>query len=340
MRLLFSLILLLFGSVVAQVQPVLASACEGRNLIAQLPPAEVAAMQDAVSQVPFSRGLVWRATRGDARIDIIGTYHFDDTRHDRTLAHMRPLIAGADALLVEAGPAEEKRLQAALADDPTLMVDADGPTLPERLSATEWRLLSEALSQRGLPAVIAARLRPWYVATMLGLSPCMLKQMAESGEAGGIDQRLIAMALDQGTPVRAIEPWDTLFTIFSGLSPQEELDMIRAALPSAALADDYAVTLADAYFAGDAWLIWEFTRPDAYRNSGLGRAAVDAQVALMQENLMNSRNHAWIAPLTRAAETAAAKGRGVVAAFGALHLPGEDGVLRLLQRAGWTISPG
>ena len=113
----------------------------------------------------------------------------------------------------------------------------------------------------------------------------------------------------------------------------------RAALPAAAHADDYAVTLTDAYFAGDTWLIWEFGRHDAYKTSGLGRAAVDAQVALMQTNVMDDRNRVWVAPLTEAAETAAAKGKGVVAAFGALHLPGENGVLRLLEREGWTVSP-
>ena len=339
MRLLLSFFMLL-GSVLAQVQPVLATGCTGRNLIAELPEAELAELRSAVSQVPFSRGLVWRATRGDARIDIVGTYHFDDDRHAGTLARIAPLVADADALLVEAGPEEEERLQAALAKDPTLMVAAERPTLPERLSAEEWQALSEALSQRGIPAVVAAKLRPWYVATMLGLSPCMLKQIAESGETGGIDRELVSLASEHGTPVRALEPWDTLFSIFSGMSPGEELDMIRAALPSAALADDYAVTLADAYFDGDAWLIWEFTRQDAYRNSGLDRATVDQQVTLMQENLMNARNRSWIAPLTQAAEKAAAKGRAVVTAFGALHLPGESGVLRLLEREGWTISAG
>ena len=38
-----------------------------------------------------------------------------------------------------------------------------------------------------------------------------------------------------------------------------------------------------------------------------------------------------------AAVDAAGRGKGVVAAFGALHLPGDNGVLRLLERDGWTI---
>lgn len=316
-----------------------AATCTGENLIAALPEAERAALEQAVDAVPYGRGLQWQAEKGDARILLVGTYHFGDERHDATVAVLRPEIAAAGALLVEAGPEEEARLQAAMTEDPTLMVNAGGPTLPERLSPAEWQRLSEALAQRGMPAVMTAKLRPWYVATMLGFSPCMLEQVAATGATGGLDHRLIEVAGDSGVPVLPLEPWDTLFSLFAGMSPEEELDMIRAALPSAAHADDYAVTLTDAYFAGDTWLIWEFGRQDAYSNSGMDRAAVDAQVALVQENLMDARNRAWIAPLTKAAEAAAASGKGVVAAFGALHLPGENGVLRLLEREGWTVSP-
>lgn len=317
-----------------------AATCTGTDLIAALPEADRQALQRAVDAVPYGRGLQWRAEKGDARILLVGTYHFGDDRHDAAVAALRPAVAAADALLVEAGPEEEARLQAALAADPTLMVSGDGPTLPERLEPAEWQRLSEALAQRGMPAVMAAKLRPWYVATMLGFSPCMLEQVAETGATGGLDHRLIEVAEEAGVPVRALEPWDTLFSLFAGMTPEEELDMIRAALPAAAHADDYAVTLTEAYFAGETWLIWEFGRLDAYRSSGLDRATVDAQAALMQQTLMDERNRAWIGPLTRAAEAAAARGRGVVAAFGALHLPGENGVLRLLEREGWTISPG
>ena len=98
------------------------------------------------------------------------------------------------------------------------------------------------------------------------------------------------------------------------------------------------MTLTDAYLAGDVWTIWEFGRFDAYRNSGLSRDQVDAQMALAQDRLMEARNRAWIAPLIDGARTAARQGRGIVAAFGALHLPGEQGVLRLLERDGWTVA--
>ncbi|WP_265500010.1 TraB/GumN family protein [Paracoccus beibuensis] len=315
-----------------------AAECVGKNLFDHLPAAQMDAIEAAIVDVPFHEGLIFEARRDDQRITLIGTYHFGDARHQPMIDRLRPVIADGNALYVEAGPEEEARLTKALAEDPSLMVDQSGATLPERLSGAEWQALADAMADRGTPAVITARMRPWYVAMMLGISPCMIRTMAEQGgKAGGLDHRLVKVAEEAAVPVRALEPWDTVFTLFADLTPQEELDMIRASLPAAGYADDYAVTLTDAYFEGDVWKIWEFGRFDAYANSGLSREEVDRQMDLAQARLMNDRNQAWIGPLLDGAAAAAAEDRGIVAAFGALHLPGDRGVLSLLQREGFRI---
>ena len=312
------------------------AACTGRDLIAALPPERAAAIRAASEAVPYHEGLLFQAERGDQRITLIGTYHFPDPRHQATLDRVAPALAAADALFVEAAPADEERLAKALAADPTLMVDPDGPTLPERLEPAEWDALAQAMSDRGTPGVIAARMRPWYVALMLGVSPCMVRAMADGSGEQGLDRMLAQEAQAAGVPVRSLEPWDTIFGLFAGLSPEEELDMIRAGLPAAQYADDYAVTLTDAYFRGEVWSIWEFGRFDAYANSGLSRQAVDDQLSLVRTRLMDDRNRAWIAPLVQGAKRAGPD--GIVAAFGALHLPGEAGVLSLLEDQGFTIT--
>lgn len=319
--------------------PAAARECVGSNLFARLPATELAELDRRVAAVPYHQGLFWQARKGDQRVTLIGTYHFADPRHDLTMRRFGPDIDAADVLLVEAGPEEEARLTAAMTRDPALLVDADGPTLPERLSKPEWQALSAALEARGLPAVVSSRLRPWYVAVMLGVSPCMMRSVKDQGRAGGLDHLLIDRAHEAGVPVRALEPWDTVLTLFQGMTPQQEIDMIRAAMPAAQYADDYAATLADSYFSGQSWRIWEFGRHDAYRHSGLSREQVDAQMRFARERLMDGRNARWIGPIEQAAQAAAARGKGVVVGFGALHLPGEGGVLRLLERAGWTISP-
>lgn len=319
--------------------PAAAQDCVGQNLFETMPPERLAELRAATDAVPYHDGLFWQADKGVMRVTLIGTYHFADPRHDLTMAALGPLVDDAALLLVEAGPEEEAQLAKAMKTDPTLIVNPTGPTLPERLSPEEWAALSAALEQRSLPAIVASRLRPWYVAVMLGISPCMLRIVEERGDAGGLDHLLIDRAEAAHVPIRALEPWDTLFTLFDGMTPREEEDMIRAAMPAAGHADDYTVTLTDAYFDGESWMIWEFGRFDAYDSSGLSRVEVDQQMRLAQEKLMDQRNARWIAPIEGAAAEAAGQGKGVVAGFGALHLPGENGVLRLLERDGWTVRP-
>lgn len=319
--------------------PAQAQECHGRNLLIDMPSERLAQLQAATRDVPFHHGLFWRATKGQQDITLIGTYHFDDPRHNATMAQFGPVVDAAATLMVEAGPEEEARLLRAMTEDPSLIVDADGPTLPERLSDTEWAALRSAMEERGLPAIVTSKLRPWYVSMMLGISPCMMNAVKAQGDTGGLDHKLVQRAEAHDVPVQALEPWDTVFTLFQGMTPQEEIDMIRASMPAAEYADDYAVTLTDTYFAGDSWLIWEFGRFDAYDNSGMTRAQVDEQMRRAQESLMDRRNESWIAPMETAAQAAARDGKGIVVGFGALHLPGRLGVLSLLQQRGWTITP-
>lgn len=314
--------------------------CAGANLIDALPADQRARIDAAAALVPFHKGLVWQAHRGGAQMTIIGTYHFDDPRHDAVLSQVVPYLMQADLLMVEAGPEEEAQLMQAMIADPTLMADPEGPTLAERLTPEDWALLSEALSERGVPAMIGSRFRPWYMTMMMGISPCMMRKLAETGgESGGLDQMLVDLAEHHDIPVRALEPWDTIFSIFADLTPQQEIDMLRSTLPTALYADDYGATLADAYFAGDVWTLWEFSRFDAYENSGLTRDEVDQMMDLAQDRLMDMRNKSWIAPMERAAGEAAEHGKGIVVGFGALHLPGDNGVLHLLEKQGWVVTP-
>ncbi|MFE3838624.1 TraB/GumN family protein [Pseudogemmobacter sonorensis] len=305
--------------------------CSGTNMFEELQPSEQAALRSSAEAQPFAQGNFWRASRGDESLTLIGTYHFDDPRHDPTLAALRPLIAEAPALLVEAGPEEEAALMQALSDNPGLIFINDGPSLLDRLPPDTWKRLSEALEARGIPGVMAARFQPWYATVVLALAPCAL----ESGQTPrGLDGMLIEAAGALSVPVRALEPYDTLFAIFEGFDERQEIDMIESSLAMEGRSEDFAATLADLYFAGESRLIWELMRELSYGQPGYSREEVDAEMAVMEEAMMTRRNLAWIPVI----EAAAAEGPPVVA-FGALHLSGEAGVLNLLAERGWTLEP-
>ena len=307
----------------------LSAECVGQNLFAVMDPARRDEIQTAADAVPFARGNFWRATRGDEVITMAGTYHFDDPRHAANLAALMPEITGASLVLVEAGPEEEKALKAQIARDPSTMVITEGPTLNQQLTPEVWAQLSEAMSARGIPAFMTAKFKPWYVLTLLSIPPCAMLQMTQ--EPDGLDRLVIKAAQEAGVPVRALEPHDTLFRIFDSLTEAELTEMLVSTLAIEPQSEDYFTTLVDAYFAGESRTAFELMRFIGYDQPGYTRAEVDAEFDRMEEVVAAARNRAWIPVLTKAAEQGP-----VFAAFGALHLTGQYGVLNLLQEQGFT----
>jgi uncharacterized protein len=304
--------------------------CSGQDLIAAMSADARAALDQRVAQQPFAQGNFWRATRGDEVLTIAGTYHMDDPRLDAILSALTPMIETAKTVLVEAGPDEQAALKAAVARDPGVMFITDGATLPERLPEAEWARLADALRARGIPPFVGAKFQPWYISIVLSMPPCAMADL-QAG-ARGLDQRVTETATTVGVPLRALEPYDTLFQVFGAIPDADQEAMIRSSLALADQAEDYHATLIETYFAQDSRMIWEFARLRALQDGTEPKAMVEAEFALMNDILLVRRNRSWI-PVIEAALTAGP----AFAAFGALHLSGEDGVLALLERAGFTL---
>lgn len=311
------------------------AACEGRDMLADMTPDARAELEAATDAIPYPRGNFWRATRKTAErteeITLVGTYHLDDPRHVPLMKTLGPLIAAVTIVLVEAGPLDQKALQDHIARDPSIMLITEGPSLLEQMPAADWRLLTDALAKRGVPSIMAARMRPWYVNLMLAIPTCAPQAATQEM---GLDGMVMARATEAGVPVASLERYDTVLGLFDQIPAADQISMIRTTLSMDDRAQDYSTTMANAYFAGESRLLWEMVRQEAYKLPGNTKAMVDAEFARMEVILMDARNQAWIPVM----EAAAAKGP-VLAAFGALHLPGDEGVLALLERRGFTISP-
>ncbi|MFC2970095.1 TraB/GumN family protein [Acidimangrovimonas pyrenivorans] len=305
------------------------AACHGKDLLAGYSDARKAAL---VGDAPYATGNVWRATRGDASLTLIGTYHLPDPRFDALMPRLTPLLRGADALLVEAGPKEEAALKSEMTSRPEILFLTEGPTLPERLDEPTWQALVKAVRARGIPPFLAAKMRPWYLTMLLSVPPCARAEI-KAAQSGGLDKRLIAAARARGIPVRALEPHDTALRAFDAIPFPARLDMLRATVATDGNAADLLATTASAYFAGQHRLIWAFSQHLAVTGSGLPPGRGRAAYAQIDRHLVTDRNRAWIPVLERAAA-----GHHVVAAFGAGHLGGRDGVLNLLHRAGFTLT--
>ena len=312
---------------VLSLQPLAAFArCEGTDLIAAMPKAERDALESQAAAMPHSEGLLWLATRGDTRITLFGTYHFP---HDETLRHLenlKPMIETAGAVYLEVSNDDQSAMERALAEDPSLMFITEGKTLPDLLEEDEWQRFSDEMRARTIPPFFAAKFKPVWAAMMLGIGPCEARNGAMDG--AGIDKLIGDYAASLGTPSRSLEDFRTLLEMLDSFPMDEQLDMIRLFFAWPGDPDDMAYTLRQRYLNQEIALIWSYSRAVSVT---FGGDTAQEDFERFERLLLTDRNTGWIDVLLNAPEDV------LFAAVGAAHLPGENGVLHLLENEGFTI---
>ena len=309
-----------------------AAQCVGTSYADQLTPAQQAELSAATQTLPFSQGTLWTATRDDHTITVVGTMHIYDPRLEPIYAQIQDEVAAADLILLEATPAEEAELQELIVTDPDLLFITQGPTLPELLEADTWDLIADAARDRGIPGFMAAKMQPWYLSLILSIPPCATQDML-SGNLG-LDHMISAGAQEAGVPMQALESVTTLFELFTGNPMDEQIDMLMVNLSSPEIQQQLFVSMLDSYFAQDVGALWEMTRIAMTEVPGIDAGTAQEVFAEIEQSLLIARNHNWMPVI---AEATAAHD-DLVVAVGAAHLIGEDGILRLLEQDGWTLT--
>ncbi|WP_306113408.1 MULTISPECIES: TraB/GumN family protein [unclassified Roseovarius] len=302
--------------------------CEGQDLIQTLSDADRATLTERAAETAYPEGLLWRATRGDTTFTLFGTYHFE---HDRTAAHLaalKPMIDQADRVYLEVSNDDQDQLQRELARDPSIMFIMQGPTLPDLLGEEDWQRLTEEMNARAIPGFMAAKFKPFWAAMMLGIGPCEARNSLASD--AGIDKRIGDYASEIGNPSRSLEDFRKLLTLFDSYPQEEQLDMIRLMFSWSGDADDLAYTLRQRYLAQEVALIWEFSRLISLKYGG---PDAETDFDLFEQQLLIERNHGWVEVLMRDTTN-----QTVFIAVGAAHLPGEHGLLHLLDAEGFDIT--
>ena len=301
------------------------AACTGTDLRATLSTQERAALAQALQGIPYPEGNRWRAERDGQVIYLIGTMHLDDPRMAAPLARLAPLVQGAGKVLLETDATGEAALKRQLATSPERLILPDS-SLPELMSDEDWTRLAQAVQARGLPPFMAARFQPWYLTMMLALPPCLMRGGAI---APGLDKAIADIARSAQVPTGSLEPSDTVFALFGDIALEAQVQMLLASLVPDGQAEDMLATTAASYFQerhAESWAIGLILQN---RQTPGG----DAALKQLQQTLLDDRNRRWIPVLLDNLPH-----QPLVAAFGAAHLFGDAGVLRLLEAEGFTLT--
>ncbi|MSU89665.1 hypothetical protein GE300_08545 [Rhodobacteraceae bacterium 2CG4] len=327
-RFLPALAALLLAPAIAAADADAEAACAGRDLSAGWAPEFAAAIAAEAGATAHGEGRFWEVTRDGASSVLFGTIHLADDAVATPPAALADRVAAAEELLIEVTLAEEQRMLRSILMDPGRILAEGGRLLSDHLPAAEFDEIVALLADYGLTRELAERMAPWYLLVTLSNPACIVAEMA----AGGLilDRRIEALAESHGVPVNGLESFEDVFDLFAVLPYDDQVEMLRASLPTFALAEDYLETTRQMYLRGEIAAIRAFAHAALRRELGPERA--DAMAAALFGRLLDTRNRRWIETL----EPKLAAG-GRVVAVGALHLGGDTGLLRLLERRGYRI---
>lgn len=293
-----------------------------------------AALRAKAARTPFASGLLWQVEKDGITSYIVGTLHLPDPRLDQFSTQVSEYLHQTEQLLLEMTLADEATFQTRLLSDPSLTLIETGPTLIDRLGEENWSMVETALADLGIPGFMAARYQPWFLSLTLATPPCVL-QAARSGELG-LDRRIEKTAAAQGKDIQSMDTTDGLIAIFTADPIEEQVRLFKQAIESGMLGQDAdPASVIELYFREEVQLIWAYGEYKALQaaNGVEGRRSVAAQLAQVEQELVTDRNIAWSDTLVSALSQ-----MPTTVAVGALHLPGDHGLLSLLEQHGFRIT--
>ncbi|MEM7544268.1 MAG: TraB/GumN family protein [Pseudomonadota bacterium] len=310
-----------------------AALCQGRDLtdtIRASDPDAFARAEARAAATPYAEGLLWEITKdGLPASYLFGTYHLGTVSDTPRTLQARDLAVAARTMFIEIAPEEEAAMQGAFATEPQLFMNTEAMPLSTWLSPELLQIAEARLPGVGLNETIAGVLKPWMLSLLLALPPCVLQERAAGRQS--MDQELASAAADAGVSVAGLETWRAQIGIFAEASVEDQRDGVRLQLASTLDPADLQATMQRYYQREKIMLIWELSLMEARRM--ITDRDVDAIAAEWWDLIVVERNRNMAATALPELQQG-----GVFMAVGALHLPGEAGLIELMRGEGFTVT--
>ena len=274
----------------------------------------------AGDEMLYGHGVLWKLERGGVAPNyLFGTIHITDERVLRLPDEVAQAFDGARSATFEVIMTDELRLRLAKA-----MIARPDRTLDRVLSPALYRDAIAAGARYGFGPEQLRYFKPWALAMFLSVPQAEFARSAMG--ALPLDQALQDRARAQGKPVYQLETGTEQIALFDELTEADQLAMLESAIQDSARIETLFEELTTRDLAGDMGGI----QSEMIEQS---KSMDDQLVKMFLLRFNEARN------LTMVRRMAARLGEGgAFIAIGALHLPGETGLLSLLAAQGYQIS--
>ena len=262
----------------------------------------------------YSQGLLWKIERsGQAPSYVFGTIHSEDPRVLNLPKPVQSALNGTKTYVMEA-IIDASAMQAMS----SAMLFSDGRALKDVVSASTYGKTVSAFTEYGLPEAAVQLMQPWALAITLSTPK------PKTGLV--LDLSLMQQATAQGKQTAGLESVDEQISIFAKLPMREQVIMLEDTLQHLSKLEQVMASMHSAYLARD---LARLERISAEQQA-LGNRVLGEK---LMRQLVDERNTRMVSRM----EPYLKKGQ-VFIAIGALHLPGEAGVLNLLAKKGYRVS--
>lgn len=304
--------------------------CGGRDLIAAMEreaPETYARVRSEGAALVNAEANLWRVEKAGVPASyLFATVHVTDPRITEMSSAARDALEQAQTVAVEVTDVNDATLNAAMSEMSDKVMFAPGESLSAHLSPDERVALSEVALALGTNSLLLDRMQPWFVGVMLSTPACEQQRVSSGLEP--LDGLIEAEGRAHGADVVGLETIAEQLGKFAAMPFDAQLANLRLALRTAGQVEDMNETLITLYREHRIGEVWPLTRIMS-GDEALAQTVIDEfQTRLIDERNLVMRDRAL--PLLD-------KG-GAFIAVGALHLPGDKGLVALFREAGYTVT--
>ena len=306
--------------------------CAGSDLLVDMQksdPARYDTILAEAKKIPNGKGAFWKIEKADVEPSwLLGTMHISDPRVLAMPNGAKEAFAKAATVIVESDEiTSEKQASASLLSKPELTMFLDGKSITDMLSKDDIAKLESGLKERGIPLNAVVKMKPWILSSFVALPACEFARKAKG--ASFLDMQLANDAVRDGKQLVGLETLLEQLTAISELPMSFHIQSLIEMLQMGDRMDDVMATMIDLYLAGDIGTIMPMMKNiDAKDDS-----QTQDGYAAFEQRIIDDRNHV----MADGAAPHLEKGN-VFMAVGALHLPGDVGVIELLRAKGFTVT--
>lgn len=302
-----------------------AGTCAGKNVLLQMretDPARYRAIVDEASKIANGHSVFWKIEKPGVEPSwLFGTMHSNDPRVLHLSDDFQDAFNTIDTLAIELKEVTDANAIAMeLFKHPELTMLPAGKTLNDILPADDTARVAAWLSKKGIPIGTVLRMRPWFL--YLGLLTCNADP--KSGDGYVLDRRLADRAEANGADVEGLETPLEQFQAMADLSDEATMKALVDFLDLPYGTSDITETLIELYTTGNIGLMQALSE-DLSDDKAMN-IAFNKRVVIDRNEVMAKR----ILPYLEQGN--------VMMAVGALHLPGDRGLVELLRRQGFTVT--